>query len=209
MTAAKHLENLNALKLILDRNTRFLSLSGVSCILAGVFATLGMITATYIYGAEWELFTSYTLQESMEAFIPFFVIASGVIGLTIGCCYYMTKSNIRKKKEPINKELLKNTVINILIPILVGGVLCLIALWEGKFNHLAAYMLIFYGLGLFSGGKFIYNDIKIVGLVFVALGVVSYLHPQWSIYLWTIGFGLVHIIYGARIYTKYERNLQA
>ena len=56
-----------------------------------------------------------------------------------------------------------------------------------------------------KASKFTYEDVKYLGLIQVALGLVGAYFISWSLLLWALGFGLVHIGYGIYIHFKYER----
>lgn len=75
-----------------------------------------------------------------------------------------------------------------------------------NFLYIPALMLLFYGIGLFNGSQFSFDDLKYMGLRFVGLGLLTFVMPELSMWTWGAGFGVFHILYGLRIYIKHERK---
>ena len=65
--------------------------------------------------------------------------------------------------------------------------------------------LVFYGLALVNGSKHTLRDVEFLGLTEIALGLAGLFYLGNGLELWTTGFGLLHIVYGAWMYFKYER----
>ena len=70
---------------------------------------------------------------------------------------------------------------------------------------IAPFTLLFYGLALFAAGKFTYDEVKFLGMIQIALGLLSSCFVEYGLLIWAIGFGIVHIIYGIYIHYRYER----
>jgi hypothetical protein len=70
----------------------------------------------------------------------------------------------------------------------------------------ASVMLIFYGLSMVNAGKFTFGEIHWLGLTEIALGILAGVFINFGLLLWTIGFGLMHIVYGTVMYYRYERE---
>jgi len=66
--------------------------------------------------------------------------------------------------------------------------------------------LIFYGLALWNASKFTMDEIFYLGISEILLGAVCLFLWEYSFYFWTLGFGVLHILYGAAMYFKYERG---
>jgi hypothetical protein len=70
---------------------------------------------------------------------------------------------------------------------------------------LAPATLVFYGLALYNGSKYTLRDVGSLGLLEIALGLSGMFVPGYGLELWAIGFGVLHILYGAWMYVKYEK----
>lgn len=91
------------------------------------------------------------------------------------------------------------------IPLIAGGLLILIFISKGLIAFIAPFSLLFYGLALFTAGKFTYDEVKFLGMIQMALGLLSSCFVEYGLLIWAIGFGIVHIIYGVYIHYRYER----
>jgi hypothetical protein len=97
-------------------------------------------------------------------------------------------------------------VVNIAVPLVSGGVFCL-ALFLYHLPWLVpAATLIFYGLALFHASKFTLDEIRWLGLSELVLGLIALIWVDAALLIWTIGFGVLHIFYGAVMYFRYERG---
>jgi hypothetical protein len=66
-------------------------------------------------------------------------------------------------------------------------------------------MLIFYGLSLVNAGKFTFSEIHYLGLTEIVLGILAGIFINHGLLFWTLGFGLMHIVYGTVMYYRHER----
>jgi len=66
-------------------------------------------------------------------------------------------------------------------------------------------MLIFYGLSLVNAGKFTLSEIHYLGLTEIVLGILAGIFINCGLLFWTLGFGLMHIVYGTVMYYRHER----
>jgi hypothetical protein len=204
MEHQQHLANLTELKSILSKNTRFLAFSGMSGIIAGAVALIGeFIAYSYIMKNQKTIYLEKFL--STDHLLVLGSIAALIVLISITVGYVLTKRNIDKEGGIKNFKLIKNTLWNICIPIIFGGLICLGALLKGDFVLIPSFMLIFYGLALFSGSKYSFDDLKFVGLAFMILGLFAYMFPIYSAIAWGLGFGVLHIIYGLRIHLRQKQ----
>jgi len=95
--------------------------------------------------------------------------------------------------------------MNFAIPLAVGGAFVLILYQRGYYDLLASATLVFYGLALLNAGNFTFSDIRKLGMLEMLLGLVATFYPSNGLFFWTIGFGVLHLIYGGILYWKYER----
>ena len=85
-----------------------------------------------------------------------------------------------------------------------GGVLGLILIFNGLSGLAIGLSLVFYGLALVNGSKYTLNEVKILGLVQLVLGIVACLFIELGLIFWALGFGPVHILYGIIMNLKYK-----
>ena len=206
----KHLENLNEIRSIMERSSSFLSLSGLGGIFAGIFALVGAGFAWWLvniyHGYERKSFIIETGDFSLEIIIALFIDALVVLILAITFGYLFTHRNAKKNNLKLWNKTSKLLLINLFIPLIVGGFFVMILIWHGAAFIIAATTLIFYGLALINASKYTVHDIRYLGISQVILGLIAAVDIGNGIIYWALGFGVMHIIYGTIMYLKYERK---
>lgn len=94
---------------------------------------------------------------------------------------------------------------SLFVPLITGGLFCLILIHNGLFRFAVPATLIFYGLSLLNASKYTVSEIRYLALLEIALGLIASLWTDYEFFLWAIGFGDLHIIYGILMYFKYEK----
>lgn len=197
----EYLKDLKDIKDIMNRSSRFISLSGWSGIAAGLAASLGGYLAYQSIFSD--LLLSYDRTELTDAqFSQLLFLAAGTLLVAIMTSILFTTRETRKQQTKIWDLQTKRLLMNLAIPLLTGGVVCLNLLVNGYIGLLMALSLVFYGLALLHASKYTLSEIRSLGLVQMLLGLVSLQFIEWSFYLWIFGFGLVHIVYGAIMQMK-------
>lgn len=205
----EHLKTLTEIRSLMERSSRFISLSGLSGVFAGIFALAGAY-AFYHYYAVSPFSEEYWLRAHNKPdgmYIEYFIYLDAMIVLTLalGVGAIFTIRNSKKKGITIWDATAKRLVINLMIPLVTGGIFCLIMLQHGGIIFVAPATLVFYGLALINASKYTLNDIRYLGICEIILGLTGLLFLGYGLLLWAVGFGLLHIIYGAVMYYKYER----
>lgn len=90
---------------------------------------------------------------------------------------------------------------------IAGAIFALKFLYEGQESFIAPTLLTFYGLALINGSKYTLSDIKYLGLCEVVLGCISLFMPGYGLTFWALGFGVLHIVYGAIMWNKYDKHI--
>lgn len=211
---SEHLENLSEIRSLMERSSRFISLSGLSGVAAGIFAIIGALAAYWYLGAnprsqDTRHYYEFAWTSSGELNIDFYTFfvtdAMLVLAASLFVGSMLTIRSSRKKGYAIWGPTAKRLLINLLIPLITGGLFCLVLFYHGLVGMVAPATLIFYGLALINASKYTLDDIRYLGICEIALGLVSSIFIGWGLVFWTIGFGLLHIIYGLVMYNKYEK----
>ncbi len=204
----QHLKNLTEIRSLMERSSSFISLSGLSGISAGI---MGLIAA-YILHIKLFRFMDYSKSpmisaQMREEFILFGItVSAAVLIITFLAAIFFTARKAKKNGYPVWDGSAKRLVVNLFIPLITGGVFCLILIYQYFDWLVLPSMLVFYGLALLNAGKFTLSEIKWLGVSEIALGLASMLFLNDAIYFWGAGFGLLNIIYGLVMYFKYEKN---
>lgn len=191
-------DDLRHIRSMMERSTKFLSLSGFSGVAAGVSALIGAYIAYLMLYKDFRLTGVLLIDLFLDA--AFVIILATSTGLYF--CFRKAKKESSSFWMPATKQIIKD----FMIPMIVGGLFCLLLIYHQSSHFVASTMLIFYGLALIYAGARTYHDIKILGACEIVLGLLAGLFTHNGLIFWTFGFGVMHIIYGIVMYHKYERN---
>jgi hypothetical protein len=207
---SEYVEDLRIIKKVMEESSRFLSLSGLSGLFAGIIALAGAAFAVYSF-LDGKLllsggfFSADKAHEMDSLKVKFLAEALIVLVLALGVSVFFSyRKSVRKGLKiwtPVSKRLL----VSLFVPLITGGILILILYFQHHWQLIIPAMLIFYGLGLINAGKFTFNEIFYLGLLEIITGLLSAVFPVYGIIFWCFGFGLLHIGYGLAMYRKYER----
>ncbi len=201
------LETLQDIKRMMERSSRFISLSGLSGVSAGIFALVGAWVAH-----QW-LADYYTRYNSRGEYGPddfhaltwrFVMLAVIILTAALAFSFYFTWNKARKNKLPIWDHTSKKLLINLAIPLAAGGLFVTGLLYHSEWHFVAPACLIFYGLALVNASKYTLSDIRYIGILEILLGAVNMYYVEYSLYFWAIGFGLLQIVYGLIMWWKYD-----
>lgn len=210
----QHLNSLSEIKNLMERSSKFISLSGLSGVFAGIIALIGATAAYfrldhYLNTTSLDYVTSRHLSEAslINLIIELIAIALLVLIVSVSIGIVLTIRETKKNKQSIWDRNSRLLLINLLIPLGVGGLFCLILMYHGLFGLVAPATLIFYGLALVNCGKYTLNDVRYLGMFEIMLGLISAVFVGKGLLFWAIGFGILHIIYGTVMHFKYNKNV--
>jgi hypothetical protein len=195
----------------MERSSKFISLSGLSGILAGVYALIGAIAAYKIlqqapaYRLSFGVDTTDHTDSTTSVLISLILVAITVLTVSILTAIILSYRKAQQKSQPFWSKTSKALLFHMATPLVAGGLLIIIFIARGYFGMVAPASLIFYGLSLVSASNFTFNAVKSLGVCQIVLGLISALYPGYGLYFWAIGFGVLHIIYGSVMYLKYDR----
>lgn len=201
----EHLQALSDIRSMMERSSRFISLSGLSGVFAGVFALIGAYAAHVQIRAYLESDVIPGWDGEIALITSLVQIAALVLVASLMTGVALTVRNSKKRGLKIWDNTAKRMLINLMIPLGTGGLFCIILLYHGVIGLVGPATLIFYGLALINGSKYTFNDIRYLGICEIILGLASSFYMGYGLYFWAFGFGVLHIVYGAVMYFKYER----
>jgi hypothetical protein len=203
MEHQKYLDDLKDIRDIMQRSSRFLSLSGLSGVAAGVIAIAGVYLA-YRAVYKGQDYLGYRQADLAQGNLTLLlIIATGTLILSVGAGIFFTTRKARMDKEPVWDAQTRRLLVNLMIPLTTGGILCLILLMKGYIGLVAPLTLIFYGLALVNGSKYTLTEIRSLGILEIGLGLFAMHFIGYGLIFWAIGFGLLHIIYGIIMHIRY------
>lgn len=189
----------------MNRSSKFLSLSGLSGILAGLYALCGAIFAYFT------VFRDHPYQEYKVIILTernmfmIFYIATAVIMFSLISGVFLSYRKAKKQGRSLWDAQARQFIMSFLIPLVTGGVICLLLIDKGFIGIIPQLTLVFYGLALVNASHHTYKETKWLGISEIILGILSFFQIGYSLFYWGLGFGVLHIIYGIVMYFKYER----
>ena len=197
---------LSSIRNLMERSTKFISLSGMSGIMAGIYALIGAYVGyKMVYTENSGLLYHDVYDSNPVEWWPLFLVASVVLTLSVITGIWLTIKQARKKGETFWNPVSKRLLLNMAIPLVTGGLFILIIIFKGYYHIIASSCLLFYGLALVSASQFTFTDVKWLGFCEITLGLLAALYPGFGIVFWAIGFGVLHILYGAIMHFKYNQ----
>ena len=206
-----YLDDLTVIRTLMQRSSRFISLSGLSGVFAGLFALAGAAVAYQRLSAgepDDPYADGLRRIEAMDWDLVVFLLvdAAMVLSASVAAAVYFTTRKSRKAGVKPWDAVSKRLVINLAVPVAAGGIFCAALLYHGAVAFVVPAMLLFYGMGLLNGSKYTLDDIRYLGLCEIGLGLAASFMVGYGFAFWCIGFGVLHVLYGAMMYFKYDRG---
>jgi hypothetical protein len=203
------LDSLQDIRKMMERSSRFTSLSGLSCVAAGVCALAGAWLAHKqiidYYGddiAKWE----YSDRAFGMLRIQLLLTAAGTFAAALLGAFLFTWRKARQQGEKLGNHVSRKVFWSMAVPLAAGAVFTYGMLQYSEWRFVTPASLLFYGLGLVSAGKYTVAHIRYLGYCEIILGLLNMVYIGHGFYFWVIGFGLLHIIYGVMMWWTYERK---
>jgi hypothetical protein len=205
---AETLQEISDIKRIMERSSRFISLSGLSGIAAGLCALAGTYFANNLisdYYLDYNRDKGYTDKDFRMLIIKLLILAAIVLAVALILAFIFTWRRAKQNHLPVWDLTARKLMWNVLIPLVAGGLFILAMLQYSEWRFVAPACLIFYGLALVNGSKYTLTDIRYLGFMEIILGLVNTQYIGYGLYFWAAGFGVLHIVYGIIMWWKYER----
>ncbi len=207
----EQLKTLQEIRSMMERSSRFISLSGLSGVIAGVAAISGVVAAYIFLGMNIDdpgyykhvVNSDGILNERVYNFLVIDIFVVFVVSLLAATL--LTKQKAKEQALPVWDTTAKRLLVNILIPLITGAAFCLILLYHNYIALIAPVTLIFYGLSLLNASKYTLNDVRYLGVVEIITGLIAAFVIEYALLFWAFGFGVAHIVYGIAMYFKYEK----
>jgi len=193
-------EDLKLIREMMEKSSKFLSLSGLSGVIAGIAATAGATIVYFYLLRDADANHLSLIQESLLML----ALALSVLVISIGVAVFLSVKKAKKSNHKIHKRVILNTLYHLGLPLLSGGIFSLIMLFRGEIALVLASTLLFYGLALINVSKFTFPEIHYLGITQIFLGTLAVIFLHKSLLFWTIGFGVSHILYGLLMYFRYD-----
>lgn len=195
-------KELGEIRLLMEKSSKFVSISGLSGVLIGCYALLGTLLGYYAIASPEAVINRFASGLTIPTL--FLIVALLILTLSLLTGWLMARKKAKKNKQSIWNITSKSLLFAVSIPLITGGVLALVLLSQGYYHLIAGILLIFYGLALAAGSIYTFTEVKWLGILEICLGLMAVCLPDQGLMLWGLGFGVLHIIYGFIVYKKYE-----
>jgi hypothetical protein len=202
-----YLKDISEIRTMMEKSSRFISLSGLSGVFAGIFAIAGAAFAYYSPAlGRYTRFADNVIgvEHPFTEIVMLTLVAMLVLILSLAAGVFFTSRKAKKHGLKTWDATAKRLVINLMLPLMAGGLFCLALIYHGIIGLVAPATLVFYGIALLNGSKYTYNDIRYLGICEIVLGIIASFFPGYGLFFWVVGFGVLHIVYGVSMYYKYD-----
>ena len=201
------IRDITDIRSMMERSTKFLSLSGWAGILAGIYAICGAFIAYRFLGFEpgsSNYDSMYAVRGSFNL-LQIILVAIVILLLAIVTAVFFSYKKAVKRGEKLWNATSRRLLANMAVPLVAGGILLLILISKGFVGFMTSLTLIFYGLALYNASRFTFEAVKYLGLIQIFLGLLASYFISYGLLFWALGFGVAHIVYGIYIYYRYEK----
>lgn len=203
------LQDIKDIRQIMERSSRFISLSGLSGVAAGICALAGAFIAQNILKTYYGSYNSegfFSGDDFSRLKIKLTLLGAVVFTVAFVSSFYLTWRKAKKMGQPIWNLTSKRLAWNMLLPLMAGAAFILGMLRYDVWMFVSPASLIFYGLALVNASKYTLTDIRYLGYCEIVLGLINMFFIGYGLWFWAIGFGILHIVYGVIMWSKYERK---
>lgn len=201
MSKEKYINDIKEIRHLMQKSSKFLSLSGLSGIMAGIYALLGSYWAYSLLKDKRVYIRSYDMDNVLLIY-KLLAIAIGVAVLAVITAYILSRKKASKSGDKLWTPVTRAMLVDFIIPMFSGGIFALILLYHDHFGIIAPITLIFYGLALVSVSKYTIGSVKYLGVSEIILGLLAAFYVGYGLWFWAFGFGILHIVYGMIMYLK-------
>jgi hypothetical protein len=181
-------------------------LSGISGIVVGLTGlAAAVLMRWYLDYQNVDFFdpTGGKIPANTQTMLVF--IASGAFIIALGLSVVSSVYRAKKAGQSAWTASSKQLLFHLFVPLAAGGIFC-VALLDYQLAYLIApSLLIFYGLALLNASKFTLREVKSLGLAEIVIGLGALFWPELGLYLWALGFGVLHVLNGVLMYYRYEK----
>jgi len=206
-TEQEYVKDLTEIRSMMERSTKFLTLTGWPGIMAGVYALVGAFIAYRLFylPTDGAIFKTLAIQDISAIVWNILLLGVIILTLAVATAIYIPYHRAKNTGKKLWNAAARRMVNNMAIPLLAGGIFILIIFIKGLLALVAPLTLIFYGMALINASKYTYDEVRLLGLVQIGLGLLATYFIGYGLLFWALGFGVVHIIYGLFMHLNYEK----
>ncbi|HMR19700.1 MAG TPA: hypothetical protein PKA53_10410 [Sphingobacterium sp.] len=200
------IKEIGQIRSLMERSSKFISISGLSGVLIGVYALLGALAGYLtVYGFQSQFgYRDYYVTDS--GVVLKLVFIAGLVLLASLCTgWWMARQKAKRVGQSVWNQASRSLLWAVAVPLVTGGVLSCMLIWRGEYGFIASTLLIFYGMALCAGSTFTFKEVRWLGIMEILLGLITLAFPGYGLWFWAVGFGVLHIVYGIIVHKRYEK----
>jgi len=184
----KHaIANIRYIRETMERTSAFTAVPGWGGFIMGCTALAAAVIASW--------------QISVTGWLAVWLI-EGALAISIG--FIAVRRKMQAAHMSLQKGPARKFLFSFLPPLGAGAVLTVVLVQTGMIGAIPGVWLLLYGTGVVTGGAFSVPAVPVMGLCFMAEGMLALFAPvRWSDPLLAAGFGGLHILFGAIIARRY------
>ncbi len=204
------LNDIKAIRQMMEESSKFLSLSGLSGVAAGITALIGATIAYFFILDKGKVIYDENMvglynSNTISIRLGLLTIALTVFIIAISLAWLLSWQKAQRAGVQFWSHTAKKVVWSLASILSIGGIFSLILVYQNNIHLVASVMLIFYGISLLMASRYTQRDIQYLGYTEITLGLLAGLFLNYGLIFWTLGFGIFHIVYGIVMYLKYDR----
>lgn len=212
---------------IMERATLFTLLPGVAAVIGGLMVLAGCaVSYAMIHSLDFADLLHLSINEQIWFCIMWFAIGMSGIILEV---YMTTRAAAKHQLKPIDRPM-RVAAFSLMPNVIVAMVLTVKFLlpvnakvWEmistfdfniplepqaAEIQYIVPLWMMLYGTGVYTAGLFSVRAPRVLGIMFIALGVIALLcFPQYGLVAAALSFGLLHIVFGRYIIHKQRQTV--
>ena len=180
------LDDLRFIRATMERASSFTGVPGKGLVVMGLTAIGASILAS-----KQPTSPKWLLVWLIEAFLALAIAMAAI------------RQKAQKSNQPAISGPASRFILSLAPPLFAGALLTLL-LYQDIFPYLPGLWLLLYGTGVVTGGAFSIRVVPMMGLCFMLVGAAALFSPaSWGNMYMLIGFGGLHIVFGAIIARRY------
>lgn len=194
-----YIQDIAEIRSMMERSSKFLSLSGWAGIIAGTAAIAGAAIAHYRMDFRPDKIL-YPYPDLTELIL----LSLGILVIALSGAVFDSYRKAGKRDERAWNPISRKMLSGMSVPLFAGGFLIVILISRSLLGLIAPLTLLFYGLSLFNAGFYTVKEVRVMGLIQMSLGLLNLAFMSYGLLFWVLGFGLVHILYGIFMHFRNE-----
>ena len=212
MDRAEARARMEEIQRIMERATLWTLLPGTAAVVGGILVLIGCgVSYGMIHSVDFAAMLEIPISQQAVFCVMWFAI--GVLGILLETV--LTARAAKKQGMSPTVRSARVATFSLTPPVVVAMVLTVKFLIPTEprpeeIQYIVPVWMMLYGTGVYTAGLFSIRAPRVLGLAFMAFGIVSLMAlQQFGVVTAALSFGLLHIVFGFYILRKQQQGLEA